>query len=305
MSFQFKPDESVAEGVRRVVRKELDDILGQLTGPTGEPDEEVVHDVRKRFKKVRAVLKLARKALGARTYRKENARLRDGGRPLTAVRDARVLVQTLDGFGDRVSSKVLAPMREGLLAHEQEVRKELLEGQGAFVAAADAAWAVRGRAKRWDLARGGWSVIGPGLERTYRDGARAFATALAEPSTANLHEWRKRAKDLWHQLQLLERVRPDELKEWADRAHRLGDLLGDYHDLAVLLQTVTDEPVRFGGSEAVQTLLRPLIGRQEELWREAEEVGRRVYGDQPRSFVRRLKGYWKTWRSGAGAPAGS
>lgn len=171
MSFQFKPDESVAEGVRRVVRKELDDILGQLTGPTGEPDEEVVHDVRKRFKKVRAVLKLARKALGARTYRKENARLRDGGRPLTAVRDARVLVQTLDGFGDRVSSKVLAPMREGLLAHEQEVRKELLEGQGAFVAAADAAWAVRGRAKRWDLARGGWSVIGPGLERTYRDGA--------------------------------------------------------------------------------------------------------------------------------------
>jgi CHAD domain-containing protein len=305
MSFQFKPDESVARGVKRIIRKELDAILEQLTGPTGEPDEEVVHDVRKGLKKVRAVLKLARKALGTRTYRKENTCLRDAGQPLTSVRDARVLVQTLDGLGGRVSAKRLAAIREGLLAHEQEVRLQVLEGEGAFAAAADAARAVRGRAKRWGFDRGGWSAVGPGLERTYRDGARAFAVAVAEPSTANLHEWRKRAKDLWHQLQLLERIRPDELKECADRAHQLGDLLGDYHDLAVLLGTVSDEPVRFGGSDSVQALLPPLIGRQEELRREAEELGRRVYADQPPSFVRRLKGYWKTWRCGAGAPAGS
>jgi CHAD domain-containing protein len=305
MSYQFKPDESVARGVRRIVRKELDDVLEQLTGQADGPDEEVVHDVRKRFKKVRAVLKLVRKALGARAYRKENDCLRDAGQPLRALRDARVLVQTLDGFGDQVPAKVLAPMREGLLAHEQEVRQQVLEGQDAFAAAAAAAGAVRGRVKRWDFDRGGWSAVGPGLERTYRDGTRAFAAVMAEPTTANLHEWRKRAKDLWHQLQLLEQIRPDEMKECADRAHKLGDLLGDYHDLAVLLQTVSDEPARFGGSEPVQALLPPLIDRQEDLRWEAEELGSQVYGDRPQVFVRRLKGYWKTWRAGAGATTGS
>ena len=42
------------------------------------------------------------------------------------------------------------------------------------------------------------------LTRTYVRGRDDFKTVLEDPTSENLHEWRKRVKDLWYQEQLLE-----------------------------------------------------------------------------------------------------
>ena len=52
--------------------------------------------------------------------------------------------------------------------------------------------------------------------------------------TARWHDWRKRAKDVWYQLRLLQDTWPDVMKAMAGQASQLSDLLGDDHDLAVL-----------------------------------------------------------------------
>jgi hypothetical protein len=49
-----------------------------------------------------------------------------------------------------------------------------------------------------------------------------------------LHEWRKRAKDLWYHHRLLKDAWPGPVKAFADEADQLGKLLGDDHDLATL-----------------------------------------------------------------------
>jgi CHAD domain-containing protein len=96
MTFQLKSDQSLRKNLWRIARKQIDSALEALTGPKSGTRDEAVHEARKSLKKVRAVLRLARPVIGEADYRGENACYRDSARPLTEVRDARILIETLD-----------------------------------------------------------------------------------------------------------------------------------------------------------------------------------------------------------------
>jgi CHAD domain len=82
--FRLHPDENAAEGLRRVARAQIDIASAQLED--GDDVAESVHEARKSFKRVRAVVRLARDPLGDDVYRRENAAFRDTGRELAAAR---------------------------------------------------------------------------------------------------------------------------------------------------------------------------------------------------------------------------
>ncbi len=46
-----------------------------------------------------------------------------------------------------------------------------------------------------------------------------------------MHEWRKRVKDLWYHVTLLQDAWRPVMSALADEAHELSDRLGDEHDL--------------------------------------------------------------------------
>jgi hypothetical protein len=104
MVFHLKADESVSKGIRRIARKEIEKAQQELADPRETSTEEVVHGARKRFKRVRAVVRLVREGLGERRYRRENACFRDAARPLSEVRDAHALVQTLDRLAEHYAT---------------------------------------------------------------------------------------------------------------------------------------------------------------------------------------------------------
>src|SRR5262245_46873675 len=239
MAKQLRPQEAGTQGVRRLLRKEVGKALEALGGGGGSLSDTAVHDARKRMKKARALLRLLRPALGESTYRKENAALRDAARPLTEVRDAKVLVDTLDqlaeSFAGQVDLKTLRQVRRGLRDHQREVRRRVLGEGDALGPVREALAAARRRAKRWPVGRRGWSVLGAGLRKVYRQGRDAGAAAQADPSVEHLHEWRKQAKCLWHQLQVLHPLWPAAMDERADQAHALADSLAA-GDLAILRQ---------------------------------------------------------------------
>lgn len=71
MSYQLESTEKLSTGLKRIVREQIDDAIHQLTDlPDGQA--EAVHDVRKRFKKIRAVLRLVRDEIGSDVYKREN-----------------------------------------------------------------------------------------------------------------------------------------------------------------------------------------------------------------------------------------
>jgi CHAD domain-containing protein len=133
----------------------------------------------------------------------------------------------------------------------------------------------------------------------YRQARSAFRDAVADPSVERLHEWRKQAKYLRYQLEILRPLWPEQLEELAEEADRMTELLGDDHDLALLRQKLTDNPEEFGDEDEKEVLQALIDRRRLELQQEAVELGERFFQDKPRAFARRLKGYWKAWRGQA------
>src|SRR5512134_3421447 len=113
---QLKADESVADGVKRVILGEIDNSEAMLR-QEGEERDAGIHDARKAFKKIRAVLRLVRPILGS-TYRHENAWFRDSARGLSDLRDAQAVLESFDklqkAFPDRMNGQGFGEIRAAL-----------------------------------------------------------------------------------------------------------------------------------------------------------------------------------------------
>jgi CHAD domain-containing protein len=298
MSFELKPDQSVRKGVRRLMRKQMDEALEKLT--QNESRDEAVHEARKCFKKMRAVLRLVQPVIGKRSYRQENACLRDAGRPLTEVRDAKILVETLDQlaerFKDHVGDRTFGQARAALQDNLRLVRKRVLDKEDAFAVAADVVQQAGKRIKDCTDVPNKWVGVGPGVEEVYRRAREAHQVAMTDRTVEALHEWRKQAKYLRYQLEVLRPLWPERLEELANEADRMSELLGDDHDLATLRGMLMKEPEHYGDESDREMLFTLIDRRRAELEQEAMLLAERFFQERPRAFARRLHGYWKTWR---------
>ena len=100
MAARLRPGKSAAKAVRREICSESKKALACLT-EVWPPADARIHDARKRIKRARAALRLLRDALGESVYQRENAALRDAARPLSEVRDAKILIDALDELARR------------------------------------------------------------------------------------------------------------------------------------------------------------------------------------------------------------
>jgi CHAD domain-containing protein len=298
MAIGLRRSEAGTQGLLRILREQIAKALEALDGT--ELSDEAVHSARKELKKARATLRLLRDALGDAVYKRENAALRDAARPLSEVRDAKVLLDTLDRLVERYGASARAMQLDGLrraLRWEYAAtRRRVLQQPAALKPQRDALRRIYERSARWPVWHHGWSVIGAGLNRVYREGRKAFATSQADPSPENLHEWRKQVKYLWHQLQVLEPLRSGAIGKRADQAHRLADYLGDHHDLSVLRTKVTDSGEDAFRDAAPRCPPVALIDRyRARLQDKAFVLGRRLYEKKPRVLAARFGQYWRDW----------
>jgi CHAD domain-containing protein len=275
MSYGLSFDDDPAGSVEQVRREQLEAAAEILDA--GEDPVEAIHDARKRIKKTRALLRLARPGMKPKAYRRLNRELRDTGRGMSGSRDADVLVETVEDlaerFGSRAPKTFFAGVRQPLATHAQALRKD-----------ADATChvaALRGLAEdEWPLRGLDADALTEALQRTYARGRKAFVRADREPTTTNLHEWRKRVKDLWYQQRLLADTWPGVMKAQAKEAKTLSKLLGEDHDLAVLAEHVADDQLH----AMIDT-------RRAELLAQSRDLGRRIYAEQPKAFARRSRRY--------------
>jgi CHAD domain-containing protein len=237
--------------------------------------------------------------IGTQKYQGENTAFRDAARPLTAVRDAKVLVETLDKlsqhFTKHVHGQAFTPIREELLDYQQAIRTRVLDKEQAFAMVETAMRHALGRLESWTAVPNRWSSVGHGVRQVYRQARRAFAAARTDPTVEHLHDWRKQVKYLRYQLTFLRTIWPEMMEPLVEQTDHLGELLGEDHDLAVLGQRVTADPERFGGEEVRELLFTLIARRRRELQAEAMLLGQRLFQDPPPAFARRLKGYWTTW----------
>ncbi len=282
----------------------------QSAGPLvfSQTGERTVHETRKALKRLRALLRLLRDELGGKRYARENAALRDCARRLAGARDAEVMVGTLKNLVERhpkqlAHSAAVRELRTQLLAESEDAAAHAIEDPRVRREVAGELRAVRARAERWKLRERGFKLLAPGLERLYRQGRSGLRVARRRGGKGSgtrgaeaLHQWRKRVKDLRYAAETLDRGGRgtggfyQNVRRVARRADRLGEMLGEEHDLALLAREVGRRSEHFAGERRTRKRLLKLIARRRKaLHQRALREGERLYRRRPRRFVRRLK----------------
>jgi CHAD domain-containing protein len=307
MEFSIRATEPVGREVRRVLDEQLTSALARLRDPGEDGLDVAVHEARKSCKRLRAVYRLVRPALPGSRYRTLNATVRDAARELSGARDAKALV---DMFVDLVAAHGAAAAEEGFVVVRRalEDRAQMVaedgESAGPVLRAIERLELVAGLTARTNIPDDGFSVLRPGLERTYGDGRRAMLRFRAEPTPDLSHEWRKSVKYAWHHVELLEATAPSLLTPTADALHQLSDALGDAHNLAVLSELVRDHPARFGGPATAERVIKMAGESRADLENRGLRLGLRLYAEKPRAFGRRMSAYWRAAGDGPELPTG-
>ncbi len=299
MAYRIEITENPQEAVRRIAREQIDKAIDEVKD-TQLDGHETVHQVRKRCKKIRGLIRLVRPQMEG-AYDLENDWYRDSARMLSYVRDAQSIIETYDTlmqyFGDQIRRSAFAPIRRQLTRRRKQVTEDEIGLQGQLHELLERMQEGRKRVSIWHLPDNGFEAVEGGLTKTYRRGCDAMQAAYEDPTSENFHEWRKRAKYHWYHMRLLANVWPGPVKERRDEADQLSTYLGDDHDLAILRETLTENPEHFGDEGTVQSMIDLANQRQVELRLKARWLGARLYTEKPKRFTGRLGAYWRAWRS--------
>lgn len=303
MDYSFRRDETSANAARRIAGEQLESALTELQATT-EVDRSV-HSVRKRLKKLRGLLQLLEGGLGPRVFSRENRCYRDAARALAGARRAAAIVAAFDALMERLSDTIPLEARVALrggLIDERDRLVAAMQGGDQILAVVAALRASAARLDSWPLDADGWDLLRKGFRRSYARGRRALRVAMREPTTENLHEWRKFAKHYWYHVRLLTPLWPESMKVLEAALERLGDDLGDEHDLDDLRLTLIEHMPPAELREATGRVLAAIEGRREALRASAFARGRYLYAERPRAATARLEAYHAAWMAGPTGP---
>lgn len=294
MAYCFKRRESVAKAARRLGCQQTAHAVDCLR----QADRaEAIHCARKDIKKTRAVLRLFRTKIAKKDYRRLTRLLREAADRLSAPRDAFVKAQTIRRLRDHFKGELTsAAFRHSSTQLRRSLDEEMKRyaNEGAAVAVERTLHRVANQLKGLTVSGKGWKALSPGVKTSYRRGRRAYQVTSIDSSPQNFHEWRKRAKDLWYLVRLLQPVWREQMEAMAGELDALGKKLGEDHDLHVLAQDLE----AWVGNHALETstLRGSIAQRQGELRIAAMAIGARFYAEKSSVFCHRLAGYWHTWR---------
>jgi CHAD domain-containing protein len=294
MGFHLEKDENSAVGLQRILREQATHLIADLRNKNRE---KAIHEARKGCKRVRAVVRLLRFTV-APLYRRENRAFRCLARALSEMRDADAQIEA---FRELVKLEKNGPAHYatlGRLLQETNRRFPVTVQKQKLAAMAAQARAAQERLDHLQLPEGrGLELIEKGLCQSYRRGREAMTIAFDRSQGTAFHEWRKRVKDLGYQIHLLRGLWPRMLKGLQDELEELGDLLGQEHDLRMLRKALAKNARETISPHLLRSFSGLLERRAFELQSDAHAIGRRLYAESPRAFMKRMNVYWRIWQA--------
>lgn len=316
MSYRLQRTRPVVDSVRLIGQQQARAARAALSRPADrEAQLEAVHQARTALKKLRALLRLVEPAMGA-AFAREDETLRRLARTLAPVRDAVVLLETIDRLRADPAWTPARRERKSTRARQRPARLDRLRRKAKRDLQAAHAKLQRGRrlhrlsaalakferrAKHWQLVpaeerEGGWNLIADGLTASYGRAAQGMATAVHGGADHDFHDWRSAIKTHAHQLRLLVDCGRVELLPRLKGLDELGRLLGQDHDLAKCAQLLHDKPGWVPRASHRGALLSLLRDKQRGLRNRAFALGDGLLAASAADFALSVQRFWRVWR---------
>lgn len=206
------------------------------------PGQIVVHDVRVLMKKARAAIKLVRSNIDEASFRREYSAFRETGRIMSTWRESAVHRKLLRDFRKRhpaLFSRVKDEdvIRQLLETHDdpassvEKIREDLLKIM-------DILHRSSSRLRFLNMKVTDQRLLLDELERSFSLVSDCWLNARHNPKDVNIHEFRKKTKDLLYQLFFFRPLNPKAVRSLEKSLDQLAQNLGKYNDYAVLLRTL-------------------------------------------------------------------
>ena len=289
MPYRIQNGETIDQGVRRLLHERVRRARSELAGKF---DDAVVHEVRQELKRLRALLALVRPMVRPGKFRQQRRCLRRCSAELSDSRDARVRLESLSliaaagrpAIATRHWAALTRQLREGSLGHI----RQLVHGRSPQK--------IRRRLKGFDrrfqstpVCAGEGQRVLTGIVSSYRKARRALRRVHSNPSTRNLHSWRRCTKRLWHQLVPVQNSLPSSLATWTQKLDQLGASLGEDHDLFLLSRFLRRKGDETLSKKERDGLLQWIQTRRLELVESVTNQGRGVFAATPSRFQTELR----------------
>ena len=301
MAFALDPTAAPRRELVRVIDERLDDAISRLAGliESDELDdlERTVHGVRKRCKETRALARLVRVS-HPDEFRSFNDLAREAAAQLSDLRDAHALLatfQTLTGTDLGSRGPGLIHVEQALSVAAEHSNDGVRPADPRLLRASDLLIEARVQVGQWKIEKG-FTTLAEGAARNYRQGRAALRIARRDPTDENLHQWRKRSKQLWYHTRFFRSLAPSVLVPSIEQLDALSDALGDDHDLAVLNERLRTEPDSYGGEAAAAEVIALTSRHRRTLQERSLRLGATLYAETADAYRARLQRYWKNTR---------
>jgi CHAD domain-containing protein len=293
MAYRLKLKVSLPLEVRRIALEQLEIARAALSRQ--DDRAAAVHDARRALKRLRAMLRLVRPALGEANFKQSNRQLGELGQRLSLSRDLDVMLTTLSKL-ENGNGRLPKSVAERLRRSVDHSRGKHNGAAGETTSDRNLSSALRRAEKLFSgdrLRQVDIQQIADGLQRSYRRARNAFREAYSAESDEAFHSWRKATQAHWRHMQLIGRGWPQSLAARAGEAKELSRLLGEDHDLSVLL-TFAETP---GSSELsapdLAALREACLNCQRQIRERARPHGQRLFAERPRQLSKRILHYWR------------
>jgi len=294
MEYRLRPDRPLGEEARKIARSQIDAAIGELSSPRNSGRS--VHEARKCLKRVRSLVCLLRPALGEKTFKREDRRIRTIARMLSSARDCQAMIETVGRIeleDGRVWDAAAAQSLKSQLHRDRDKAEFKLMRHG-LQEAIDGLGSMREHYRTLNLKIAARHVA-KGLGETYRRGREDFQISFKKNRHEDFHSWRKSAQQHWRQMQLFWHAWPAVLEARTELACELSQLLGHDHDLSVLMNHVRQKTGR-GATRDNKVLFDSCKRRQKLMRASARLLGERLFAERPRDFRNRMNAYWRAAR---------
>ncbi len=301
MAYRIDLNKNLSKELTRIGLEQIAACQTQLG--RAESRDAGVHDTRKGFKRLRALMILTEPVLGAAIARRERHRYRDLGRLLAASRDHDAMLRSLENIDRQFDLGLSGPTASVARA---------LRVAAAEHPSSDVAKRVRiglDRAAKvmamLDFSSADQNQISAAAAATYRECRQGLRRVRHDIDDETIHAWRGRVQRHWRHMRLLSNVWPAECDARVEAARQLSQQLGDHHDLAMLKAFVRAAGRGSLSRRDRDAVLQFVAIQQKQLYRSALPLGDLLFAETATAFEKRFLIYWRSGRKLWKKPAAS